>query len=184
MRKWAAAFAVLLLAGTGARADSGTLVLPPDIHSIAVRSVANDTEAASPDKLRLAIIDDLVADGRVTYDQDENHADAVLIPKVRYFRNAALGRDSNGLGTNFQMWVVLEVSLVQKGPSVLWTESAFQIKRDYLPESEPGGKSQDRVEEEIWKQFGADVVRRTLEGPLGIESLSPRPLPPLPGANR
>ena len=178
-----AAVVALFLAVAPARADGGTLVLPPYIRSIAVRPVANDTDAASPDKLRLAIIDGLIQDGRVTYDQDESHADAVLIPTVKYFRNAALGEDANGLATNYQMWVVLEVSLLPKeSPTPLWTESAFQIKRNYLPESEPGGESQDRVEEEVWKQLGADVVQRTMEGPLGVQSLAPRPLPTLPGS--
>lgn len=162
-----------------------TAGLPPEFRSLAVRPIANDTLVPSTENLRLAISDRLVNGGRVAVEPDERKADGVLVVSLRYYRNAPFGSGTNLVANQYQMWIVVSAALLdRKSGQTLWEEEGFQRKFLYKPVGESDGLTEEGAQDRMWQAFAQDIIKRTLEGPSGIESLSSRSLPRLPASGR
>lgn len=181
------AFALAAIIGCGS-VDStyqgSSVVLPPNIKSIAVRPFENETSQPSiGNKLWLATTDEFIRDGRIAYSDDEKKADGVVVGTIRQYRETALSYDTNLVPLEYQLWIIMDLKFLDtKNNQYLWHEPYLEQKLRYFAETAPGGQTVEEAREDLWARFANDIVRRTIEGFGSVTSSSPRGVPkdPLP----
>lgn len=179
----AAGFPLLFLSacGGGVRSEyaSSVIVLPPHIKSIAIAPFQNETShPLTGNKLWLAVREKFVRDGRVAYVDDEGKADAVIVGTIKHFHETVLVHDVNFIPQEYQLWVIMEVKLLDKANNqYLWEEALLEQKMKFLTETQPGGKTGEEAREQLWDRYATDIVRRTLDGFGSVTSVSPRSVP-------
>lgn len=167
--------------GGGVRSEyvQSVMVLPPHIKTIAIAPFENETsKQISGNKLWLAVRDKFTRDGRISYVDDIDKADAIVQGTIKHFHETALRRDTNFIPREYQLWIIMDVKLLdRKENAYLWEEPLLEQKYTYQIETEPGGKTQEEAREEMWARYSSDIVKRTLDGFGSVTSVSPRAVP-------
>lgn len=181
--------AVLLLGATGCGGISGeyvppSIILPAHIKKISVRPFDNTTsQPAIGNKLWLAVTEEFIRDGRLSFVDDENKADGVVVGTITKYTESELSHDVNLVPREYQLWVIMNLKFLDRSNNqYLWEEPNIEQKLRYFVETEPGGKTTEEAREELWDRFAKDITRRTIEGFGSVTGSSPRAVPrePLP----
>jgi hypothetical protein len=114
----------------------------------------------------------------VAYVDDVSKADAVIVGTIKHFHETILSHDVNLIAQEYQLWVIMDVKLLdQKNNQYLWDEPLLEQKGKFLGETQPGGKTSEEAQQQLWDRFATDIVRRTLEGFGAVTSVSPKSVP-------
>jgi len=99
-------FAMIFGACGGMKSEyvAPSIILPPNIKSIAVRPFENTTsQTGIGNKLWLAVTDEFIRDGRIAYIDDEKKADGVVIGTINQYRETEISHDVNLVPKEYQL---------------------------------------------------------------------------------
>jgi outer membrane lipopolysaccharide assembly protein LptE/RlpB len=167
------AAAALLLAAALAAAVCGYRLrgtgssLPPGIKTMSVPMFKNQTTRFELDvKLTRAVINELVARGKVALSPDPAAADAVLEGEITGFTANPIGFTAGNQADRYSITVTAKVTLKDRSSAKpLFTNPAFVYRQDY---DVPPGSSFESVQTEaidkIAEKFARSLVVSILEG--------------------
>jgi outer membrane lipopolysaccharide assembly protein LptE/RlpB len=154
-------------AGCGYRLRGTGSSLPPGIRTVSVPVFKNLTTRYELDvKLTRAVIDELVARGKVAVGADPAAADAVLEGEITGFTATPIGFTGAGQADRYTLTVTAKVTLKERATAkALFTNPAFIYQQEY---SVPPGSSFESVQTEaidkIAGKFARSLVVSILEG--------------------
>lgn len=157
----------VLAAGCGYRLRGTGSSLPPGIRTVSVPVFKNLTTRYELDvKLTRAVIDELVARGKVHVAADPAAADAVLEGEITGFTANPIGFTGAGQADRYSLAVTAKVTLKERATAkTLFTNPAFIYQQEY---SVPPGSSFEAVQTEaidkIAGKFARSLVVSILEG--------------------
>ncbi len=165
----AAALSVALAAGAacGYRLRGTGTSLPPGIKTIAVPVFKNRTTRFELDvKLTRAVVDELVARGKVGISADPAAADAVLEGEITGFRASPIGFSGSNQADRYNITVTAKVTLKDgRSAAPLLSNPDFVYQQEY---EVPPGTSFETLEseaiEKIAVKFARSLVVAVLEG--------------------
>mgnify|MGYP001591375447 CR=1 FL=1 len=166
----AAVLGMILLvsaAGCGYRLRGTGSSLPPRIKTMSVPMFKNQTTRFELDvKLTRAVINELVARGRITIGADPAAADAVLEGEITGFTANPIGFSGTNQADKYNVTVTAKVTLKERSSSTpLFANPAFVYQQDY---DVPPGASFESVQTEaidkIAGKFARSLVVSILEG--------------------
>jgi outer membrane lipopolysaccharide assembly protein LptE/RlpB len=159
--------AALAAAGCGYRLRGTGSALPPGIRTVSVPVFKNLTTRYELDvKLTRAVIDELVARGKVALGADPGAADAVLEGEITGFTASPIGFTGAGQADRYTVTVTAKVSLKERATAKsIFANPAFVYQQEY---SVPPGSSFEAVQTEaidkIAGKFARSLVVGILEG--------------------
>jgi outer membrane lipopolysaccharide assembly protein LptE/RlpB len=159
--------ALAVAAGCGYRLRGTGSSLPPGIRTVSVPVFKNLTTRYELDvKLTRAVIDELVARGKVAVGADPAAADAVLEGEITGFTATPIGFTGAGQADRYTLTVTAKVTLKERATAkALFTNPAFIYQQEY---SVPPGSSFESVQTEaidkIAGKFARSLVVSILEG--------------------
>jgi outer membrane lipopolysaccharide assembly protein LptE/RlpB len=162
---WIVALAVTSACGYRLR-GTGT-ALPPNIRTVSVPMFKNQTTRFELDvKLTRAVVNELVARGKVAISADPAAADAVLEGEITGFRAAPIGFSGANQADKYNITVTAKVALVDRASAKpLFSNPAFVYQQEY---DVPPGASFESLESEaidkIAEKFARSLVVSILEG--------------------
>lgn len=154
-------------AGCGYRLRGTGSALPPGIRTVSVPVFKNLTTRYELDvKLTRAVIDELVARGKVAVGADPAAADAVLEGEITGFTANPIGFTGTGQADRYTITVMAKVALKDRATAkTLFADPAFVYQQEY---SVPPGSSFEAVQTEaidkIAVRFARSLVVSLLEG--------------------
>jgi outer membrane lipopolysaccharide assembly protein LptE/RlpB len=154
-------------AGCGYRLRGTGSSLPPGIRTVSVPVFKNLTTRYELDvKLTRAVIDELVARGKVAVGADPAAADAVLEGEITGFTANPVGFTGTGQADRYTLTVTAKVTLKERATAkALFTNPAFIYQQEY---GVPPGSSFESVQTEaidkIAGKFARSLVVSILEG--------------------
>jgi outer membrane lipopolysaccharide assembly protein LptE/RlpB len=163
----AVALAVVLAAGCGYRLRGTGSSLPPGIKTVSVPMFKNQTTRYELDvKLTRAVINELVARGRVAISADAAASDAVLEGEIIGFTATPIGFSGANQADKYSITVTAKVTLVERASSKpIFSNPAFVYQQDY---DVPAGASFESLQTEaidkIAEKFARSLVVSILEG--------------------
>jgi hypothetical protein len=154
-------------------------ILPSNIRKIFVRPLVNSTpQYGLEEKLTLRVIDEFIRDGRLTLVNNEAEADGVLVGEINRYILQPLTYDANMVTEQYKLWVLLNVSLVDRTNNVtLWSEPNMEGVQIFYDATRPGGRSEEEVREILWDNLSRDIVKRTVEGFGSVSGASEKKVP-------
>jgi outer membrane lipopolysaccharide assembly protein LptE/RlpB len=162
-----AAAALAGLAGCGYRLRGTGTSLPPHIKTLSVPMFKNLTTRYELDvKLTRAVINELVARGKVTLSSDPAAADAVLEGEITGFLATPIGFTAASQADRYNITVTAKVTLKDRASAQpLFANPAFVYQQEY---DVPPGASFESVQTEaldkIAEKFARSLVVGLLEG--------------------
>jgi outer membrane lipopolysaccharide assembly protein LptE/RlpB len=162
-----AAAALAGLAGCGYRLRGTGTSLPPHIKTLSVPMFKNLTTRYELDvKLTRAVINELVARGKVTLSSDPAAADAVLEGEITGFLATPIGFTAASQADRYNITVTAKVTLKDRtSAQPLFANPAFVYQQEY---DVPPGASFESVQTEaldkIAEKFARSLVVGLLEG--------------------
>jgi outer membrane lipopolysaccharide assembly protein LptE/RlpB len=167
-----AAALIVALAATAAAACGYRLrgtgsSLPPNIRTVSVPMFKNQTTRFELDvKLTRAVVNELVARGKVAISAERAAADAVLEGEITAFRAVPIGFSGANQADKYNITVTAKVALMDRASSKpLFANPAFVYQQEY---SVPPGSSFESLEAEaidkIAAEFARSLVVSILEG--------------------
>ncbi len=141
--------------------------LPPRIRTMSVPMFKNQTTRFELDvKLTRAVINELVARGRITIGADPAAADAVLEGEITGFTANPIGFSGTNQADKYNVTVTAKVTLQERSSAKpLFANPAFVYQQDY---DVPPGASFESVQTEaidkIAEKFARSLVVSILEG--------------------
>jgi outer membrane lipopolysaccharide assembly protein LptE/RlpB len=165
--------------------DPAVQILPEHIKKVYVKPFENNTnQFGIESKFTNEVIDEIVADGRLSLVNKESEADGVLSVRIKRYILQPLTYDVNNIVDQYKMWIIVSVSLIDKDRNVtLWTEPSMegiQIYRDInkRPSNEDDGISEEEAREIVWTKMARNIVRRIIKGFGSVTSISEKKVPP------
>jgi outer membrane lipopolysaccharide assembly protein LptE/RlpB len=165
--------------------DPAVQILPEHIKKIYVKPFENNTNQFGIEaKFTNEVIDEIVADGRLSLVNKETDADGVLSVRIKRYILQPLTYDVNNVVDQYKMWIIVSVSLVDKDKNVtLWNEpnmEGIQIYRDInrRPSNEDDGISEEEAREIVWNKMAKNILRRIIKGFGSVTSISEKKVPP------
>jgi outer membrane lipopolysaccharide assembly protein LptE/RlpB len=161
------ASALAVLAGCGYRLRGTGSSLPPRIRTMSVPMFKNQTTRFELDvKLTRAVINELVARGRVSLSADPAAADAVLEGEIIGFTANPIGFSGANQADKYNITVTAKVTLREKSSAEpLFANPSFVYQQEY---DVPPGSSFESVQTEaidkIAEKFAHSLVVSILEG--------------------
>jgi hypothetical protein len=166
--------------------DPAVQILPEHIKKVYVKPFENNTnQFGIESKFTNEVIDEIVADGRLSLVNKESEADGVLSARIKRYILQPLTYDVNNIPDQYKMWIIVSVSLVDKDRNVtLWTEPSMegiQIYRDInkRPSGEDDGISEEEAREIVWTKMSRNILRRIIKGFGSATSISEKRVPPV-----
>ena len=168
-----------LVAGCSSPYAPAPQLLPEHIKKIALRPIVNNTtQYGLEEKFMLSLSNEFVRDGRLSLTNSEDQADSMLVTEIDKYILQPLTYDQNMITNQYKLWVLIKVSLIDKKNNVtLWTEPNMEGIQIYYDVTQPGGKSEEEVREQIWENFSTDIVKRTVDGFGSISGASEKKVP-------
>jgi hypothetical protein len=167
--------------------DPATQILPEHIKKVYVKPFENNTnQFGIESKFTNEVINEIVADGRLSLVNNESDADGVLLVKIKRYSLQPLNYDINNVTEQYKMWVIVSVSLVDKDNNVtLWTEQNMEGIQIYLDinrrpsngDSMGDGMSEEEAREIVWAKMSRNIVRRIIKGFGSVTSMSEKKVP-------
>jgi outer membrane lipopolysaccharide assembly protein LptE/RlpB len=162
-----AAALVLALAGCGYRLRGTGSSLPPAIRTISVPMFKNQTTRFELDvKLTQAVIDELVARGKVKLSSDRGAADAVLEGEIVGFTATPIGFSGGNQADTYNVVVTANVTLKARGQAApLFSNPSFVYQQEYeVPQGSSFESVQTEAIDKIAGKFARSLVVSILEG--------------------
>jgi outer membrane lipopolysaccharide assembly protein LptE/RlpB len=159
--------AVLPAAGCGYRLRGTGSSLPPSIKTVSVPVFRNMTTRYELDvKLTRAVIDELVARGRVAVAADPAGADAVLEGVITSFSARPIGFSGQGQADRYNITVTASVALKDRaGETTLFSNPSFVYNQEYpVPVGRDFESVQSEAIDRIAERFARSLVVSILEG--------------------
>jgi outer membrane lipopolysaccharide assembly protein LptE/RlpB len=159
--------AALAAAGCGYRLRGTGSALPPGIRTVSVPVFKNLTTRYELDvKLTRAVIDELVARGKVDIGANPAAADAVLEGEITGFTASPIGFTGAGQADRYTVTVTAKVTLKERATAkTIFANPSFVYQQEY---SVPPGSSFEAVQTEaidkIAGKFARSLVVSILEG--------------------
>ncbi len=156
-----------LVAGCGYRLRGTGSALPPGVKTISVPMFKNQTTRFELDvKLTRAVINELVARGKVALSDDPAAADAVLEGVITGFVASPIGFSGGNQADSYNVTVTAKVTLKTKASAEpLFANPAFVYQQEY--EVPPGSSFEDvqtGAIDKIAGKFARSLVVSILEG--------------------
>jgi hypothetical protein len=154
-------------AGCGYRLRGTGSSLPPAIKTISVPVFKNETTRYELDvKLTQAVINELVARGKVRISADPAAADAILEGEITGFMASPIGFSSGNQADSYTITVMAKITLRPRDSAQpLFTNPSFVFQQEY---EVPPGSSFESVQteaiEKIAGKFARSLVASILEG--------------------
>ncbi len=141
--------------------------LPPGIRTVCVPVFKNLTTRFELDvKLTRAVVNELVARGKVTVSADPSTADAVLEGEITGFRASPIGFSGSNQADRYNITVTAKVTLRdRRSAATLFENPAFLYQQEY--EVPPGTGFESLESEAIGKiaeKFARSLIVAVLEG--------------------
>jgi hypothetical protein len=170
---------LLLMSACAAPYTPAPQILPSHIRKIYIRPFVNSTsQYGLEEKLTLRVIDEFVRDGRLTLVNNEAEADGILVGEISRYILQPLTYDANMVTEQYKLWVLLNVSLIDRGNNVtLWSEPNMEGIQIYYDATRPGGRTEEEVREILWDNLARDIVKRTVEGFGSVTGASDKKVP-------
>jgi outer membrane lipopolysaccharide assembly protein LptE/RlpB len=128
----------LALAGCGYHLAGTTNLLPTEIHTIAVPAWSNvSTQYKLSDYLAAAVARELITRTHYTIIADPAKADAVLVGAVANLISGATVADPSGRATGAQVFVQVQVRLMDKSGKVLFDRPNLDFRDRYEISTDP-----------------------------------------------
>ncbi|MDR2437454.1 MAG: LPS assembly lipoprotein LptE [Endomicrobium sp.] len=166
--------------------DPAVQILPEHIKKVYVEPFGNNTNQFGIEaKFTNEVVDEIIADGRLSLVNKEADADGVLSVKIKRYILQPLTYDVNNVVDQYKMWIIVSVSLVDKDNNVtLWNEpnmEGIQIYRDInrRPSNEDDGISEEEAREIVWSKMARNILRRIIKGFGSVTSISEKKVPPV-----
>ncbi len=159
--------AVISLTSCGYRLRGTGSSLPPSIKTIGVPVFQNMTTRYEIDvKLTRAVIDELVARGRVAVVADPSGADAVLEGVITSFTARPIGFSGQGQADRYNITVTASVVLKDRsGETTLFSNPSFVYNQEYpVPVGRDFESVQSEAIDRIAERFARSLVVSILEG--------------------
>ena len=157
----------LSAAGCGYRLRGTGSSLPPRIRTVSVPVFKNQTTRFELDvKLTRAVVNELVARGKVAISADPAAADAVLEGEITGFRAVPIGFTGGNQADRYNITVTAKVTLKERlSAESLFSNPAFVYQQEY---EVPPGTSFESLEtsaiDKIAEKFARSLVVSILEG--------------------
>jgi hypothetical protein len=161
--------------------------LPENTRKIYVRPFINSTTQFGLEaKFTNEVIDEIVADGRLSFVNTEADADAILTVTIVRYVLQPLMYDLNMLPEQCKLWVVARVSLIDKYNNVpLWTESieGIHIYKDIIKSrcnyniDMFDGMTEEDAREILWEKISRNIVRRIVKALNSVTNMSEKKVP-------
>jgi hypothetical protein len=166
MKKFAFLAACLWTAACGYRLVGTGGSLPPEIKRIQVPLFENRTTRFQLDlKLTQAVIDEIVARGKVGITTDASKADAVLIGRILTFTATPIAF-SNKTADRYDILVVTEITLKEtKTDRVIFSNPSYIFHTDYqVPQGTDFESSQSKALDTLAQLYARNLIVAILEG--------------------
>jgi Lipopolysaccharide-assembly len=140
--------------------------LPPEIKRIQVPLFENRTTRFQLDlKLTQAVIDEIVARGKIEITTDAAKADAILIGRILTFTATPIAF-SNKTADRYDIQVVTEITLKEtKTDRVIFTNPSYAFKTDYqVPQGTDFESSQSKALDSLAQLYARSLIVAILEG--------------------
>lgn len=153
-------------------------ILPAHIKNIYIRPVINSTSTYGlEEKLTLQVIDEFVRDGRLKVVNSEAESDGIVVVEISKYILQPLTYDANMVTEQYKLWVLLNVSFVDKVKNVtMWTEPNMEGIQIFY-DATRGGPTEEEVRQTLWESIGRDVVKRTIQGFGSVSGASEKKVP-------
>lgn len=161
------AVVAVALAGCGYRLRGTVSALPPRIKTLSIPVFKNQTTRFELDvKLTRAVINEIVARGKVALGADPESADAVLEGEITNFTVNPIGFTGAGEADRYTITVTAKVTLKERtAAQPLFSNPTFIYQQEY---EVPPGSSFETVQTEaidkIAEKFARSLVVAILEG--------------------
>jgi len=162
-----AAVLLALLGGCGYRLRGTGSSLPPAIKTISVPVFKNQTTRYELDvKLTRAVIDELVARGKVAISADPAAADAVLEGEIVSFTASPIGFSGGNQADSYNVTVTARVTLRPRASAEpLFSNPSFVYHQEYeVPQGASFESVQTEAIDKIAGKFARSLVVSILEG--------------------
>jgi hypothetical protein len=167
--------------------DPAVQILPEHIKKVYVRPFENNTnQFGIESKFTNEVIDEIVADGRLSLVNNKEDADCVLTVKIKRYILQPLTYDIYNVVDQYKLWIIVSVSLVDKDNNItLWTEpnmEGIQIYRDINrrstgEDSDGDGMSEEDARQIVWTKMAKNIIRRVIKGFGSTTSISEKKVP-------
>jgi outer membrane lipopolysaccharide assembly protein LptE/RlpB len=157
----------LLSAACGYRLRGTGTFLPPDVRTLSVPVFKNQTTRYELDvKLTRAVIDEMVARGKVKIVADPSAADAVLEGEVVSFVANPIAFDAQSRADNYNVMVTAKITLTGRADGrVIFSNPAFVYNQAYaVPQGRDFESVQTEALDAIAGKFARSLVATILEG--------------------
>lgn len=158
----------LVLGGCGYALVGQASSLPPDIHTIFVAPLENQTQRAQVEQfMTQSITDEMLTRRRYTVVRSAAEADAQLLGSVTSFRVTPLTFDSQGLATEYEITIIASVRFERVGSDQrIWSNDNYLFRVNYeVDESEASFFDRENIAaQEASARFAETMVSDLLEG--------------------
>ena len=172
-------FLFTFILGCAAPYTPAPQIMPANIKKLYIRPIVNNTtQFGLEDKLTLAVVNEFVRDGRISITNNEGEADGVVVGEINKYILQPLTYDANLVTNQYKLWVLLNVSFVDKQKNVtLWSEPNMEGIQIYYDATQPGGQTEEEVRGTLWENFAVDIVKRTYDGFGSVSGASEKKVP-------
>ncbi|MDI6786053.1 MAG: LptE family protein [bacterium] len=147
-----------------------TPILNPNITSINIPIFSNKTLIHGlEDKLSNNVIEKFILDGHLNV-VSAKKADVSLQGEIISYNKEPLSYDSEGYVTKYKLWILVNVSLIDKEKKQLWKDK-FEEFVNYIPPtsslystSSVEYETEEDAIEALFEDLSWDIVNRTIEG--------------------
>lgn len=176
---YAAIIFVTLFSGCASPYTPAPQTLPAHIKKISISPIVNDTtQYGLEDKLKLAITDEFIRDGRLEVVNDESLSNGNLVIEISLYVLQPLTYDQNLVTQQYKLRILLNAYFVDKVDNVtLWKEPNLEGIQIFYNATVPNGISEEEARELIWDKLSRDIVKRTIEGFGSVSGVSNNKVP-------
>lgn len=169
---------IIVLIGCAGPYTPAPQILPAHIKNVYIRPAVNSTsQYGLEEKLTLQVVDEFVRDGRLKVVNTEAEADGVIVIEISKYILQPLTYDANMVTEQYKLWVLLNVSFVDKVKNVtMWTEPNMEGIQIFY-DSTRGGPTEEEVRQTLWESLARDIVKRTIQGFGSVSGASEKKVP-------
>jgi outer membrane lipopolysaccharide assembly protein LptE/RlpB len=141
--------------------------LPPGIKTMSIPVFRNTTTRFELDvKLTRAVIDEMVARGKVAVVADASKADAVLNGEVVSFQANPVAFTDQARADHYNITVVAKITLIDRaGAKTIFSNPSFVYNQSYeVPAGRDFESVQDEAIDQIAVKFARSLVATIMEG--------------------
>ncbi len=154
-------------------------ILPQNIKKVFIKPFVNSTsQYGLEEKLKLAVIDEFIRDGRLAVVNNESEAEGSLVGEISKYILQPLTYDANMVTQQYKLWILVNVYFVDKTHNVtLWAEPNLESIQIYYDSTLPGGMTEEEARQIIWENMARNITKRTVDGFGSVTGISEKKVP-------